>query len=295
MYELQTKMPSDAWISMRQDGFMFNVQTVRVNNEGEDDPNSTEGPDGITILGLNIVTPLTGSFCLELYTKPGSFGGFGSTISPVNNRGVWTFLGSFSVMGQGLNNHTPIPIGSFDPVTISADEVQAFYVTMMDENMVYWHNTDGITNNGGTTPNHTREIHFNNITDSGESSEHGLAVEIMVGGAAKAYPFSTSYFWPSFDGGILYNLGQDSSLSFLTDDQMDEARSVMRGRVFCDANPDPNPQYPPPAAKYFDSDPPVEDFDRDGTQVAKGYVSKLSSKSETILLATAFATTFIWV
>ncbi|KAL7541361.1 hypothetical protein ACHAXR_011377 [Thalassiosira sp. AJA248-18] len=110
------------WI---QDGVMFDVQTATANS------NSTGTPDGITIHGLNILTPSTTPICIELYTKVGSF----STAS--SNPSAWTFLGSFSIVGQGSATPTSIPLGAFDPIVLGVGEVQGFYVTTQNEKMRY--------------------------------------------------------------------------------------------------------------------------------------------------------------
>eukprot|EP00571_Detonula_confervacea_P008575 CAMPEP_0172316222 /NCGR_PEP_ID=MMETSP1058-20130122/27532_1 /TAXON_ID=83371 /ORGANISM="Detonula confervacea, Strain CCMP 353" /LENGTH=1060 /DNA_ID=CAMNT_0013030487 /DNA_START=50 /DNA_END=3232 /DNA_ORIENTATION=+ len=113
------------WI---QDGVMFDVQTVATNSSSS---SSGSTPDGITIHGLNVLTPQTDQFCIELYTKSGSFSSSPST------PGDWTFLGSFILLGKGASAPTPIPLGAFDPITIGVGETQAFYVTTQNENLRY--------------------------------------------------------------------------------------------------------------------------------------------------------------
>lgn len=108
---------------------MFDVRTVAV--EGNETLTSSASPDGITIFGMNVLTPLTTTFCVELYTKSGSFA------SAASNPAEWKFLGSFSLVGQGPTTPTPIPMGAFDPIVMGADGVQAFYVTTQDETLRY--------------------------------------------------------------------------------------------------------------------------------------------------------------
>ena len=116
------------WI---QDGVMFDVRAVSV--RGVSGGVSSSPPDGIAVFGLNILTPLEEEFCVELYTKAGSFG------SASSNADAWTFLGSFSLVGNGPTLPTPIPPGAFDPIVLAAGETRSFYVTTQNEKMRYTH------------------------------------------------------------------------------------------------------------------------------------------------------------
>ena len=169
MHELVTTYQA-GWI---QDGVMFDVQAVRVDSTSTDASGGaaigTTGPDGITIYGLNILTPLTETFCVELYTKSGSFD------SAAFDEDAWTFLGSFSIVGQGPTSPTPIPFGSFDPVTIGVDEVQAFYVTTQDEKLRYTALDDGTVTGDVYSESEPHYISAASVTErtSGISEEDG--------------------------------------------------------------------------------------------------------------------------
>lgn len=118
------------WI---QDGVMFDVQTIKTNSSSIPSSGTTT-PNGVTIHGLNVLTPQTEEFCLELYTKSGSFSSSPTSASTPSD---WTFLGSFSLLGRGVSAPTPIPLGAFDPITIGVGETQAFYVTTQNEKLRY--------------------------------------------------------------------------------------------------------------------------------------------------------------
>eukprot|EP00970_Alexandrium_tamarense_P008684 scaffold1657_cov182-Alexandrium_tamarense.AAC.27 len=94
------------WI---QDGVMFDVRTVIPTSDANSTA-ATPPSEGIVVLGLDILTPVVNEpLCVEIYSKDGGFEGFDSQSS------AWTFLGSVSVVGQGKDTPTRIPIGSFDP------------------------------------------------------------------------------------------------------------------------------------------------------------------------------------
>ena len=238
------------WI---QDGVMFDVQTVTV--DSTDAANTVAAPDGITIYGLNVLTPLTTAFCVELYTKSGSYS------TDANNPAAWTFLGSFSLTGEGPNSPTPIPLGSFDPVVVGAGETQAFYVTTQDEKLRYT-SLDGQMNSGDVYA--SSEVYYGTSLatergiEPGGGDEHsksrkqrtlqngagdGLKVDILVG-VAKNYPFQESWQHRVFNGALLYAIGTDPALSFLSDEQIQEAWDAKRGYVTCDADAIPVESYP---------------------------------------------------
>lgn len=242
LYELITTYDG-GW---RQDGVMFDVQTVRsnstaTNNDAVGSDTSTATPDGITIFGLNMLTPSTEPFCVELYTKSGTFSddAFDST--------SWTFLGSFTILGQGPNTPTEIPLGSFDPVTIGVGEIQAFYVTTQNENVRYTSLEDAEGDIATGDVYASSVPHYSTTESSGNNNEagpprtnrllqsissDGLSVQILTG-VAKNYPFAES--WPDrvFNGALFYTIGKDASLS-LSEGQLYEALSVQRGPVTCD-------------------------------------------------------------
>jgi len=116
-----------------QDGVMFDIQTIETPPDGANTntASGTTTPNGITIHGLNILTPLTTTFCVELYTKAGSFS------AAAADESKWTYLGSFNIEGQGPNTPSTIPMGSFDPINVGMGETQAFYVTTLDEKLRY--------------------------------------------------------------------------------------------------------------------------------------------------------------
>ena len=223
------------WI---QDGVMFDVKTVRTPIDlSAAVGTTTSTPDGITVIGLNILTPLRESLCVELYTKAGSFN------DAAFDSEKWTFLGSFSLMGQGPSAPTSIPLGSFDPIKIGLDQTQAFYITTQDEKLRYT----------ALDPNEfvTGDVYISGLSQYESSTERGrgrngdsnrqlqtsdgLAVEILTG-VAKNYPFAESWPHRVFNGALLYTVGMDSSTSFLSDAQIETARSVKRGSVTCDVD-----------------------------------------------------------
>jgi hypothetical protein len=243
LYELITTYDG-GW---KQDGVMFDVQTV-VSNSTTTSEDSGTTPDGITVFGLNMLTPSTEAFCIELYTKSGTFsdGAFDAS--------SWDFLGSFTLVGQGPTTPTEIPLGSFDPITIGLGETQAFYVTTQNENVRYTaldsaeyvtgdvyassvphFSTASSTENepppaagggGGGPPRMNRMLQSNN---------GGLSVQILTG-VAKNYPFAES--WPDrvFNGALFYTVGKDATLA-LSEGQIEEAMAVKRGPVTCDMDP----------------------------------------------------------
>ena len=233
------------WI---QDGVMFDVKTVRTPIDiSAAVGTTTSTPDGITVIGLNILTPLRESLCVELYTKVGSFN------DAAFDSEKWTFLGSFSLMGQGPSAPTSIPLGSFDPIKIGLDQTQAFYITTQDEKLRYtaldpnkfvtgdvyisglpqYESTSTSTERGGGR-NGDRNRGGRGDDRQLQTSD-GLAVEILTG-VAKNYPFAESWPHRVFNGALLYTVGMDSSTSFLSDAQLETARSVKRGSVTCDVD-----------------------------------------------------------
>lgn len=131
VYELDTTYEG-GWV---QDGVMFDVVAVETpTNEIAAQTTTTiptTTPNGITVHGLNVLTPLIEPLCVELYTKEGSFS------SAASNKAAWTFLGSFTLQGQGPSNPTNIPIGAFDAINIGIGSTQAFYVTTQNEKLRY--------------------------------------------------------------------------------------------------------------------------------------------------------------
>ncbi|KAL9191032.1 hypothetical protein ACHAXT_000738 [Thalassiosira profunda] len=236
------------WI---QDGLMFDVVTSTVADAPSGSDN-TVAPDGITVYGLNLLTPSTEEFCVEVYTKSGTYA------EGQNNAGSWELLGSFALEGQGPNTPTIIPLGAFDPIVMGPDETRAFYVTTNNENLRYTALTDGtvtgdvfaedihhataIERSGSANPNRgKRQNELFNINAKKRQNNgdrrlegEGIGVQILTG-VAKNYPFAES--WPNrvFNGALVYGLGQDPSLGFLTAEQQQDAWAAKRGLVTCDA------------------------------------------------------------
>lgn len=214
VYELSTTYEG-GWV---QDGIMFDVRIT----------NSTEG---ISILGLDILTPAAfQTLCVEIYSRMGSYEGYDNMASS------WDFLGSVEVIGLGKDTPTIIPLGSFDPVYVGPDETRAFYVTTQNENLRYTAYPSGEHLSGSVFSS---------------SSDAGVNVDVLVG-VAKNYPFAQS--WPNrmFNGAIRYAIGDNLDLeSILSEDQASSAEIVSRGKLTCDAEP---------VITASPTDPPVMSF-----------------------------------
>lgn len=232
LHELTTTYEG-GWV---QDGIMFDVRTDTVLLDSAIAVDITTSiPDGISVNGINFLTPVEGMMCVELYTKAGTFedGAF--------DQAQWTFLGSFSLMGQGPDSPTSIPPGSFDFIKIELGQTQAFYVTTQDETLRYTalDPAESVTGDVYVKSN----AHYTGPkTATGRNgkrllqSSDGLAVEILTG-VSKNYPFAESWPHRVFNGALLYTIGIESSTSFLSslsDDQIEEASAVKRGSVTCD-------------------------------------------------------------
>jgi hypothetical protein len=220
------------WI---QDGVMFDVNAVRtpLDLSGAVDI-ATSTPDGITVFGLDILTPLREGVCVELYTKAGSFND--AAFDPEK----WTFLGSFNLMGMGPSAPTSIPLGSFEPVTIGLDQTQAFYITTQNESLRYTALDPDEFMTGDVYVSGQSEYNFGSTATNRDGNRQlqtsdGMVVEILTG-VAKNYPFAESWPHRVFNGALLYTTGKDSSLSFLSDAQLDTAQAVKRGSVTCDVD-----------------------------------------------------------
>jgi hypothetical protein len=224
------------WI---QDGVMFDVNTVRTPLDLSDAVDiATSTPDGITVFGLDILTPLRESLCVELYTKAGSFN------DAAFDSEKWIFLGSFNLMGQGPSAPTSIPLGSFEPITIGLDQTQAFYITTQNESLRYTALDPDEYMTGDVYVSGQSQYNFGSTaTNRGGKgignrqlqTSDGMVVEILTG-VAKNYPFAESWPHRVFNGALLYTIGKDSSLSFLSDAQLDTAQAVKRGSVTCDVD-----------------------------------------------------------
>ena len=188
-----------------QDGVMFDVQTIETPTEISDGTttqttNGNTTPNGITVHGINILTPLTETFCVELYTKSGSFS------SGASNVDAWTFLGSYSLMGQGPNMPTTIPLGAFDPINIGLGETQAFYVTTQNEKLRYTA-LDQEKNEGVTGDVYVSSE--NHYAEKGASGGSGAQPREIDGGATPP---------PAFVPGELMSVGEGKERNSLPDE-----------------------------------------------------------------------------
>ena len=87
-----TTTTDGGWI---QDGVMMDVGVTAGSNL---DP-SVNIPDGITVVGFDVVTPSQEEVCVEIYSKSGSLEGFES------DETAWTFLSTY-------HHHNVIPTPS---------------------------------------------------------------------------------------------------------------------------------------------------------------------------------------
>lgn len=217
-----TTTTDGGWI---QDGVMMDVGVTAGSNL---DP-SVNIPDGITVVGFDVVTPSQEEVCVEIYSKSGSLEGFES------DETAWTFLGSVSVMGQGKDALTPIPVGSFDfgeDTFIPAGETRSFYVTTQDQNLRYTAYPDGTHTTGSVFVSDTIQL-------GGPAVERVAAPDTMelsvYTGVAKDYPFGPTWKDRMFNGNILYTLGSDTSNVSLAAD----AKAAGRGKIKCDQTGSP--------------------------------------------------------
>lgn len=212
-----TTTTAGGWL---QDGVMFDVE-VSAGGDGSQVVDSTL-PDGITIMGMNILTTAVESVCVEIYSKSGSHQGFES------DSAAWTFLGSVSVMGQGRNTLTPIPVRSFaygDETFVPIGEKRSFYVTTQDQSMRYTAYPDGPHTTGSLFTSQTVPV---GVTSAERSTASELNVNIYTG-VANDYPFGAT--WPDrmFNGNLLYALGRETS-----NVPIDlAANGASRGKVTC--------------------------------------------------------------
>lgn len=277
------------WI---QDGVMFDVRAIATagNSSG------AAAPDGVTVFGLDILTPETSKFCVELYTKAGGFA------SAASNPSAWTFLGSFALDGRGPNTPTEIPVGAFDPVAIGMGETQAFYVTTQNEKLRYTALSDGaktgdvyvssevyfagageeVRNRGGGRnhgeargrnlgQNHDNDsrtldansaaaiVHddYNAYSGNARSLQGNEGLSVQIlTGVAKNYPFAESWPHRVFNGALLYTVGREASTGILTAEQLAAAQATRRGLATCDEPAIP-PTPPPSTSPILPPQVPV--------------------------------------
>ena len=210
-----TTTTAGGWI---QDGVMFDVEVSTGAVVSED------MPDGITIMGLDILTQKVDTVCVEIYSKSGSHEGFER--DPL----AWTFLGSVSVMGQGKDTLTRIPVGSFDygdETFVPAGEKRSFYVTTQDQAMRYTAYPDGPHTTGSMFTSQTVPV---GITSAERSVDPALDVSIYTG-VANDYPFGAKWLDRMFNGNLLYTLGRDTSNVPI---DLAAAKAASRGKLTCD-------------------------------------------------------------
>jgi len=217
LHELTTTYEG-GWI---QDGVMFDVRVDPV--DGLAPP---PGGGGISVRGLDVLTPSTGTLCLEVYTRSGPYG------DAPSDPDRWTFLGSFDLDGRGATTPTALPVGAFDPLPVAVGETRAFYVTTQDERLRYTALTSQSTGDVFSLSTHTSDDVAVDADGTETEAKSGLAVSAVVG-VAKNYPFAES--WPDrvFNGAVIYTLG-DEALE-LTDGERAAAEAARRGLVTCDA------------------------------------------------------------
>ncbi len=210
-----TTTTAGGWI---QDGVMFDVEV------GTSAVVSEDMPDGITIMGMNILTQKEDTVCVEIYSKSGSHEGFER--DPL----AWTFLGSVSVMGQGKDTLTPIPLGSFDfgdETFVPIGEKRSFYVTTQDQAMRYTAYPDGPYTTGSMFTSQTVPV---GATSVERSVDPALNVSIYTG-VANDYPFGPKWINRMFNGNLLYTLGRDTSNVPI---DLAAAKAASRGKLTCD-------------------------------------------------------------
>ena len=132
----------------------------------------------VTIDGMDIHIGGTSSETVEIYTKSGSYVGF------TGSAAAWTLIGTVTVTGQGLGNPTPLPAGSFTPVTVNAGNTQAFYVTL-------------------TT---STNIDYTNGTNLGGVFASNSDIQILEG-VGNSYPFGGTFSPRVWNGTLRYNSG----------------------------------------------------------------------------------------
>lgn len=213
-----TTTTAGGWL---QDGVMFDVE-VSAGGDGSQVVDSTM-PDGITIMGMNILTPSEEPVCVEIYSKSGSHEGFES------DSAAWTFLGSVSVMGRGRDTLTPIPVRSFafgDETFVPAGEKRSFYVTTQDQSIRYTAYPDGTHTTGSLFISQTVPV---GVISAERSTASELNVNIYTG-VANDYPFGATWEDRIFNGNLLYTLGRDTS-----NVPIDlAAKGASRGKSTCD-------------------------------------------------------------
>mmetsp|Transcript_16737 Transcript_16737/g.26076 ORF Transcript_16737/g.26076 Transcript_16737/m.26076 type:complete len:886 (-) Transcript_16737:1612-4269(-) len=209
-----TTTTAGGWI---QDGVMFDVGA-----NSSQVVDSADMPDGITIMGMNILTQKEETVCVEIYSKSGSHQGFET--DPL----AWTFLGSVSVIGQGKDTLTPLPVRSFafgDETFVPAGEKRSFYVTTQDQAMRYTAYPNGPHTTGSLFTSQTVPL---GITSAERSVEPELNVNIYTG-VANDYPFGAKWKDRMFNGNLLYTLGRDTSNIPIDP----AAKAASRGKISC--------------------------------------------------------------
>jgi hypothetical protein len=85
----------------------------------------------LQVTGLDVNVNTTGSFTLNVYTKPGTYVGF------EQNPSAWTLVSQTNATGQGANNPSFVDVTDF---LLPADSLTAIYVQSLDignDNFLY--------------------------------------------------------------------------------------------------------------------------------------------------------------
>ena len=112
---------------------------------------------------------------VEMYTKHGTF------VGSENDCEAWTLFANVTVIGAGMGRPTSVPIGSFSPVLIMANYVQAFYLTLTTSTSMRY--TPGV----GTG---TRLAYDQNLA--------------IFEGVGKAYPCGGTFWNRIWNGAVYY-------------------------------------------------------------------------------------------
>ena len=83
----------------------------------------------VVALEIHVISTITET--VEVYTKAGTH------VGEEQNYSAWTKRGETKVIGRGEGKPTPIPNGSFHPITITKGETVAFYITIRSDHFIY--------------------------------------------------------------------------------------------------------------------------------------------------------------
>jgi hypothetical protein len=80
--------------------------------------------EDIAVTNFDIHCSVEGPVTVEIYTKSESHVNF------ENDCSKWTLIARVTTVGLGQGQHTPLPVGSFEPVHIQQFRIRAFYITI---------------------------------------------------------------------------------------------------------------------------------------------------------------------